>query len=119
MKKISIVEDDAGIRDVLQAFFETEDIEVESFNSIFEFMYYGDGSCPDLFLLDIQLPDGSGLDLCRKIKLHERYRNIPVVLMSANATSLSLDTSCNPDLVMCKPFDLNDLIENMKALTVG
>lgn len=41
----------------------------------------------DLIILDITLPDGSGLDVCRSLKANELTRNVPVVLFSAEQLS--------------------------------
>jgi DNA-binding response OmpR family regulator len=37
---------------------------------------------PDLFLLDIMMPDGNGLDLCRWIRGQEKFKQIPIIIQS-------------------------------------
>ena len=39
---------------------------------------------PDLLILDVNLPDASGFDLCRQLKDDERHRGLPVVIISAS-----------------------------------
>jgi DNA-binding NarL/FixJ family response regulator len=38
---------------------------------------------PDLVLLDVVLPDGSGIEICRRLKRHPEWRHLPVLLISA------------------------------------
>ncbi|HOV52523.1 MAG TPA: response regulator, partial [Methanothrix sp.] len=55
-----------------------------------------EGNCPDLILLDINLPDISGIDLLKRIKDDARFRNIPVVIL----------TGSNEDEDIQKSYDL-------------
>ena len=45
----------------------------------------GDGTNVDLILLDIQMPDINGIETCRRIKEVERYRDIPIIMVTAMA----------------------------------
>ncbi|OLB56733.1 MAG: hypothetical protein AUI03_03165 [Nitrospirae bacterium 13_2_20CM_2_62_8] len=45
----------------------------------------GDGTSVDLILLDIQMPDINGIETCRRIKEVERYRDIPIIMVTAMA----------------------------------
>lgn len=64
-----------------------------------------------LILLDIQLPDGSGLDLCREIHADSRHQDIPIIFLSAkNSTSDKvLGLSIGVDDYIVKPFDPAEL----------
>lgn len=55
-----------------------------------------EGNCPDLILLDINLPDISGIDLLTRIKKDARFRNVPVVIL----------TGSNEDEDIQKSYDL-------------
>jgi len=55
-----------------------------------------EGNCPDLILLDINLPDISGIDLLKRIKDDARFRNVPVVIL----------TGSNEDEDIQKSYDL-------------
>jgi two-component system response regulator len=55
-----------------------------------------EGKCPDLILLDINLPDISGIDLLTRIKEDARFRNVPVVIL----------TGSNEDEDIQKSYDL-------------
>ena len=45
----------------------------------------GDGTSVDLILMDIQMPDINGIETCRQIKEVERYRDIPIIMVTAMA----------------------------------
>lgn len=109
-KSILIVEDDGGIRDILE-----EVLQEETVHQVF---LAQDGetalnvlqtAVPNLFLLDYRLPDINGLELLDHIRRIKGYEQTPVVLMSA---SLSRENITMPHLrYLRKPFDLDKLLQ--------
>ena len=82
MKKILIVEDDTLLNKTLAYNLTSDGYEVISaYNYSFSLRYLRE-SYIDLVLLDINLPDGNGLDLCREIK--ERYTDTYIMFLTAN-----------------------------------
>ncbi|WP_376778742.1 response regulator [Chryseobacterium taichungense] len=71
---------------------------------------------PDLFLFDVLLPDGSGVEVCNYVKSNEPTSTIPVVLMSAHAKAIETDRLCQPDAFIVKPFDIDDVISTVSRL---
>lgn len=66
---------------------------------------------PGLFLFDMELPDGNGLDLCRELRARPEYDGIPVVLMSATS-SLARRREClmaGADDFLKKPFSRDEV----------
>lgn len=115
MRKIFLLEDDEGIREVLEILLTSEDYMVQSFGTITEFRNRDTSIFPDLFLFDVMLPDGSGIDLCREIKQDSNNENVPVVIMSAHASIGDLKGICEPEMFVSKPFDINYLLEIIKS----
>ena len=72
---------------------------------------------PDAFILDVMLPDGNGIDVCRKLKEDQRTLHIPVVMMSANYTSGQMAEFCNADEFISKPFDIADFSKRIAIQT--
>lgn len=107
MKEIFVVEDDDGIRELLEFLLGDRNYDVKTFSTVRSFESNLPGKTPDLFLLDMMLPDGNGLDLCKKLKQTDSTRHIPVVLMSAHAHLSQLE--CADDFI-AKPFDVDNLI---------
>ena len=64
---------------------------------------------PDLILLDINLPDISGLDISRQLKENKQFKNIPIIALSANAMSDDIEkgTKAGMDDYLVKPIDLD------------
>lgn len=64
---------------------------------------------PDLILLDVMMPEMSGFDLCRQLKADERYRDIPVIFITAlsggDSESMGLQLGAMDYIV--KPFVIN------------
>ncbi len=74
---------------------------------------------PDLILLDIQLPDISGMDVARHLKADEQTRDIPVVAVTAFAMSgdrrMILDSGC--DDYVAKPINIHDFLALVSRYT--
>lgn len=73
---------------------------------------------PDLVLLDLMLPDMSGIEVCRTIRADERTRELPVIIMSAKAEELELEAGfeAGADDYVVKPFSLRELTLRCRAL---
>ncbi|MGN7986191.1 response regulator transcription factor [Pedobacter sp. 22226] len=108
-RTISILEDNHGIREVLEMLF-WEDFEVRTFASVREFMDADCGSLPHIFLLDVMLPDGNGLDVCKILKNTPESRAIPVLMMSAHADINEIKKYSMADGFVSKPFDIFHLL---------
>ena len=71
---------------------------------------------PDLYIFDVMLPDGSGIDLCEEIRKDVDNKNIPIIIMSAHATLDYICESCQPDDFIPKPFDLDTLLLKVQEI---
>lgn len=107
MKEIFIVEDDDGIRELIEFLLVSQHYSVKTFPNARAFHRTVPDEIPDLFLLDIMLPDGNGLDLCKELKKNKDTREIPVVLMSAHA---DITITEGADDFIAKPFDVDELL---------
>ncbi len=110
MKEIFIVEDDDGIRELLEFLLESQQYVVKTFPTARAFHKTVPQKVPDLFLLDIMLPDGNGVDLCRELKKGAETKRIPVVLMSAHA---DISRTEGADDFIAKPFDVDELLQRI------
>ena len=111
MKEIFIVEDDDGIRELIEFLLVSQQYSVKTFPTARAFHKVVPGEKPDLFLLDIMLPDGNGIDLCRELKEDEKTNMIPVVLMSAHADISRIEGA---DDFIAKPFDVDELLKRIQ-----
>ena len=106
MQQIMIIEDDKGLNQGLSKALKTDDrqiISCQDLKSAREQLLCGDVS---LILLDINLPDGSGLDLLREIKANTP--DTPVILLTANDTDMDIVEGLEQgaDDYITKPFSL-------------
>ncbi|KQS92408.1 response regulator [Chryseobacterium sp. Leaf394] len=116
MRKIYIVEDDDSIREILEIFLTSEDYSVQSFENVKEFDQRNKEEKPDLYLFDVMLPDGSGIDLCSQIKTSRENAEIPVLIMSAHAQLKNFADDCQPDGFISKPFDIDHLLLQIQEI---
>lgn len=114
-KKITILEDDADIRDICTFFFEGEGFDVHGYGTVIDFSK--DIPPTDLFLLDVRLPDGSGIDVCRMLKEDGRFSTIPIIIMSAHINPLLQKDYYGANCFIEKPFDLSFMLEQVELLT--
>lgn len=112
-KKISILEDDHGIRDMLDMLLTAEDFEVYSFCCIKDLLRARNRNVTDLFLLDVRLPDGNGLEVCRMLNNNADTAHIPVLMMSANVDASQIGVGCKAKAFMSKPFDIYHVIDSV------
>jgi two-component system catabolic regulation response regulator CreB len=73
---------------------------------------------PDLLILDIGLPDGSGLDVCRKIRARSSHQHIPILMLSAHGEEIDriLGLELGADDYVTKPFSPRELVARVNAL---
>lgn len=116
MKTIFIVEDETGIRDALQLLLSFENYDVRSFATAEAFNNRDHSVIPDIFIMDVKLPDGLGTDLCNQIKENPATSHIPVMIISAHAKAANVVNSCKADVFIPKPFDIDDVIVKIEDL---
>jgi two-component system phosphate regulon response regulator PhoB len=115
MKKyIHVVEDNEDIRYIVEFFLSDFNYEVRVSATAKEFIQSLEKPLPDLYLLDVMLPDGNGLEICRYIKNNISTKHIPVIIMSANANETEVKRESDANDFINKPFDLMDLADCIK-----
>jgi len=76
-------------------------------------------SNPDIFVLDIHLPDGNGFDLCRKLRANDSTASTPIVHLSSTATTAEAKEESRlvgADDFMTSPFDPDLLLVRLRSL---
>ena len=114
-KKLLIIEDDIDLREGLRFSFEGDGYEVLDVGTRREGQQEIKKGIYDLVLLDCNLPDGTGFDLCREVRL---FSNIPIIMLTARDTEMdeikALELGVNDYL--SKPFSLGVLKARMKRI---
>lgn len=115
-KRIHVLEDDRDIAYIIEFLLKDEGYEIQVSSTFKELRKKLQESIPDLFILDVMLPDGNGLDICRDLKSDDFTKHIPVILMSANIKNNELAKAVGPDDFIAKPFDLDYIEARIRRL---
>lgn len=114
--QVLVVEDDEIILEGLKYSLEQEGYEVTAARSVKEALAALKGSPqPEFCLLDVCLPDGTGYEICRKIREKSR---MPVLFLTAcdDEASTVMALEQGADDYIAKPFRIRELLARMKAV---
>lgn len=105
MKHILIVEDDIALGDGVRLALQHPELEAVLCRTLAQARAAMEGQAFDLAVLDVNLPDGSGLELLRQIR---RSSALPIVLLTANdmETDIVAGLESGADDYITKPFSL-------------
>ena len=117
-QKILIIEDEPDIRKTLEYNISREGYHVVSASSLLEAKSQIESDSFSLILLDLMLPDGSGLDLCREIKSDKEKSSVPIIILTAKDDEVDkvVGFELGADDYVTKPFSVRELILRMKAV---
>ena len=115
---ILIIEDEPDIRKNLEYNLSREGFSVSSVGSLKDGFKSLDSNTYSLILLDLMLPDGSGLDLCKKIKSNSHLEAIPIIILTAKDDEVDkvVGFELGADDYVTKPFSVRELILRIKAV---
>ena len=118
MALIYIVEDDDNIREIEEFALKNAGFEIQSFSNAAEFFDALEKKIPDLFLLDIMLPDESGNEIVRNLRSSELTKHLPVIMVTAKTSEMDLVKGLDngADDYIKRPFSVMELISRVKAL---
>jgi DNA-binding response OmpR family regulator len=109
---ILIVDDEASNTQLFSMMLELEGFKPIVAHTIEEAKQLLQANEPDIIILDIMMPDASGLDLCRYVRGEPEFAQIPIVIVSAKAqmedVQEALDSGANSYIV--KPVSKMELI---------
>lgn len=113
-KRVLIVDDEPQIGEVLSAYFEREGFSTIVKQNVKEAMTELDQHTPDAMVLDIALPDGSGLDILRAAA----PRGIPTLMLTARADELDriVGLELGADDYITKPFSPREVVARVRAV---
>ena len=115
-KKILIVDDEVDLVETVRFPLEMEGYHVlVSYNGE-DALNQARKENPDLILLDLMLPKLDGYKVCRLLKFDERYKHIPILMLTAKTQEkdkvLGMETGA--DEYITKPFEMDYLMEKVK-----
>lgn len=118
MKKILIVDDEGFFIEPIKLFLERNGFEILVANDGMSGLQLARKERPDLIILDLMLPKIDGFQVCRLLKFDERFRNIPIIIVSAKDTDKDkmLGRQSGADVYLTKPLVPQLLVEKVKSL---
>jgi len=117
-KRILLVEDDPYVVKALKIRLEAGDFEVIVAIDGKEGLEKARNEKPDLIILDVMLPEMSGFDVCRKLKIEKQYKDIPIIMLTAKfqPSDVKFGTEMGADAYITKPFDSHVLLAKIEEL---
>ena len=118
MALVFIVEDDNDIRQIEAYALKCGGFEIEEFEDAKALYERLEKKTPDLFLLDVMLPDEDGLEIVKKLRAMPQTKHLPVMMVTAKTTELDkvrgLDIGA--DDYMTKPFNILEVKARIKSI---
>jgi DNA-binding response OmpR family regulator len=108
IRRVLLVEDEEALRKVVARNLSSRGIEVSEAGTAAEAIRATAAACPDLLLLDINLPDQTGWDVLRELK--RRGTAVPTIVVSAVRISQSRMDEFQPLAYLPKPFPIEALL---------
>ena len=116
MKKLYYAEDDITIARSVQEYLYQQDYSTEIFSTIGQTKQALEKNVPDLLLVDWNMPDGSGDELCRWVR--RRWEKLPILFLTVRGDARDVVSGFEngADDYVTKPFELEILASRIRAL---
>ena len=119
MYRILVTDDDSMILKMMRHLLTPEGFEILTCSDGQSAIKSALEDKPDLMILDVNLPDMEGHDVCRAIKADARVRHIPILMLTGEARSVEMRVSgldLGADDYLFKPVSGNVLVSRIKAI---
>ncbi len=115
---VFVLEDDSDISRLVQHHLEAAGFTVRVYGTPTNIVADAERQAPALFLLDIMVPGGDGLDVCRRLRNHSALSTIPIIFLTARAgeNDRVLGLELGADDYITKPFATRELVARVKAV---
>jgi len=116
--KILVVEDERDIADLLRYHLEREGFRVVTAASGSQALREVERERPDLVLLDLMIPEGDGLEVCRRLRAAPVTARLPILMLTARAEEVDrvLGLELGADDYVTKPFSPREVMARVKGL---
>ncbi len=115
-KKILVVDDEPGIREMLAPFLERAGYQVETASDGVEALERVQAFQPDLILRDVLMPELNGREVLRSLREAEDWTPVILLTQVGDAPERALALEEGADDYLNKPFDSNELMARVKAV---
>jgi two-component system alkaline phosphatase synthesis response regulator PhoP len=113
--RILVVDDNPNVISFVQPALEREGYQVVTANDGAEALYQAEEFDPELIVLDIEMPEPNGLEVCRQLR--QRGDQAPIIFLTVrdSVTDLELGFEFGANDYVTKPFDVRELLARIKA----
>jgi len=112
MKEVWVVDDDKEMQEAVSLMLKLLDCKTRHFDGPrLAAQALLDGNTPDLLILDINMPEVSGLDMLEFLRRRKEWKNLPVIMLSSEAADVIVDRAMQmgADGYVMKPVTLEEL----------
>ncbi len=117
--RILVVDDDSALQQLMRTLLERADMEpIQAMNAYEANEILSEGDLPDLVVLDLMLPDVSGMEYLQELRATEGYEHLPVIILSALADPdvISEGYDTGADRYLTKPYIAQNLIKTIHEM---
>lgn len=115
--RVLVVEDEPAQREVLAYNLEAEGFAVSRAENGEDALVIVDELAPDVIVLDWMMPNLSGIEVCRRLKIKSETRNIPIIMLSARSEEVDrvrgLETGADDYVI--KPYSVIELMARVRS----
>jgi DNA-binding response OmpR family regulator len=117
-KVIAVVDDEPDILELIGLHLARAGFTVKPFAAARPLLQYLEKHLPELLVLDLMLPDGDGLEICKSLKREPRSSALPILILTAKGEKpdIVLGLEFGADDYLVKPFSPPELVARVKAI---
>jgi DNA-binding response OmpR family regulator len=118
MTKILIVDDEVQTTNMLEIILSAAGYETISENKSSNAMQVADTVNPNLFILDLMMPEPDGFKLCRMLRANPKFAHTPILIVTAlnDSDSQVVAYGAGANDYLTKPYHIAELTQRVKAL---
>lgn len=117
-KTVFVVDDEPDILELISLHLTKSGFKVKTFENGNSVLKAIKTVIPDLFILDLMLPDYDGIDICKFLRKDDKFVSIPVIILTAKSDEMDkiLGLEIGADDYITKPFSPRELVARVKAV---
>lgn len=115
---VLVVDDDDAIRDLLCDFLQDNQLSTQQASNHAQMWQALQQRLPDVVILDINMPQRSGIELCRELRESTQYHLLPIIMLTARTSSLDtiMGLETGADDYVAKPFEPLELLSRIRSV---
>jgi two-component system, OmpR family, response regulator len=115
---VLVVDDDDAIRDLLCDFLQENQLSTHQAANHAQMWQVLQQKVPDVVILDINMPQRNGIELCRELRESPKYHSIPIIMLTARSSSLDtiMGLETGADDYVAKPFEPLELLSRIRSV---